>query len=410
MPVPASESAEELRTPEVFSQNELYGRYDGGKMDEMLDSFLIAASTGADSPRGSKMGANSSLKFDPEAKNDYNLDAKESTLSSALNYDDLLDAQLSLFEELPLSSQEMNDLYSSATLNDISDDYERIGMPVEEVNDSATPGELLSDNSSAVQFGAVDRFSQFFVDNVNQAQGTGTTAVATSAFEDTKPDIVQNALRQANMVPEGNSFSPDELANATFVMVRGDHGDAALGHFMTLDPSAIFHITNDVNNVSKDVIVNDSPLLKPIDASVATIPLTVQAVEPEESTSGTPNLATSVVQSAASTAGGSAVATNAQEKSSNCRKRKAPSTIVDDDDWKADDDATLDYKEKRRRNNLAVRKSRAAAKEKQKTTEEENERLRQENEKKSREIEILQSQVKIYRELFERSGFTLPRK
>jgi len=403
MPVPASEPAEGLRTPEVYPQNEHYSSFDGGKMDDILQSFL-AGTAGKNSPRGSNMEANSLANFDPETTGRFNLDATkgQSSASPTLNVNDLLNTEFQLFDDddLPLSSQEMNELCSD-TFKDISYDYGPIGLPVEEQNDV---GKLAN----------ADIYSQFAVNPVNKAQRAVAAADNPTAFVDTKPDIIQSALRQAEMNPK-DVVSAEELAGATFVMVRGDNGDAGLSQFMTLDPSAIYHIAEENNN-NFEVLVDNS---HPTDA-VSAIPSTVyQAAEPVASTSGERNVASSVViKSSASSVGDGAdvgVDTTVPDKVAGrggARKRKAPPpSAADDDEWTVGgDEGTIDYQEKRRRNNLAVRKSRQLARVRQKTTEEENERLKEENEKKSREIEILQREIKIYKELFDRSGFNLPRK
>jgi len=199
--------------------------------------------------------------------------------------------------------------------------------------------------------------------------------------------------------------TPDELSGATFVMIQGDSGDAALNQFLTLDSSAIYQISETVNS-DNDVVIGDCHSVSDADAGVV-IPLAVrQATEPVAGTSGAQNIA---IKSSASVFGDDAPAdTTSSEKSRGGKKRKAPSSVLEDEDW-ADDGSTLSYQEKRRRNNIAVRKSRAQAKERQKTTEEENDKLREENEKKSREIEMLQREIQIYKELFERSGFNMPR-
>jgi len=414
MPVPASEEADGLQTPEVYSQNELYGRFDSSdKMEDIFGLDCLANIGGATpTPCGSQKGAPSDFKFDLEHHQEINLDAKESSSSpsaSVFNVDDLLNTDLHLFDDnLPLSSQEMNNLCNSM---DIDIEASKISMSIEEQNDapvSAASGQQwvgVNNNAAAAVQPIADKFSQFAVSSVN-------------SHEESKPDILQNALFQSDAMSHMNGIvNAEDLANATFVMVANGNGDEALNQIITIDPSTLLQLGNG--------IANDGTA---IDASA--IPLTVQqAAEPMASTSAayldhgaaasSSALVVAKVEESDADEGAVDTTSTATPPSRGGRKRKAASvapsvaasSVADDDDeWTADAAETLDYKEKRRRNNLAVRKSRALAKEKQKTTEAENERLREENEKKSREIEILQREIKIYKELFERSGFAMPRK
>jgi len=163
MPVPASEPAEGLQTPEVnFVQNEHYGRFDGGKMDEVLAFFANEGPNNntncinsinnsinpTDSsvtdcvPYGSMAGAKPFVKFDPEVPR-ANLSANEST-SSALsdfnfNVDDFLNLQdlqqLADDEILSVPSQEMTQ--DDNIFGESGKDCEKIGMSIEEQNDAA---------------------------------------------------------------------------------------------------------------------------------------------------------------------------------------------------------------------------------------------------------------------------------
>merc|ERR1712198_240243 len=280
-------------------------------------------------------------------------------------------------------------------------------MSIEEQNDapvSAASGQqwvgVDNNNAAAGMRPIADKFSQFAVATVN-------------SHEESKPDILQNALFQSDAMPHMNGIvNAEDLSNATFVMVSNGNGDEALNNFITLDPSTLLQLGNGI--VNNETVIDSSA-----------IPLTMQqAAEPKASTSAafyhgaTTSSAFVDAKVEESDADEGAVDTTSATPPRTGRKRKAAasvapsvaaSSVADDDEWAAGLE-TQDYKEKRRRNNLAVRKSRALAKEKQKTTEAENERLREENEKKSREIEILQREIKIYKELFERSGFAMPRK
>lgn len=406
MPVPASESADGLQTPEVFSQNELYGLFDS-KMDPNFGPDFLASfagvSTSTTMPRGSDLGANPSSKFDLEPTADINLDVKDSASSNApyFNVDDF-------FNDLPpLSSQEMDPLCKPAA---VGADCNDIGFSVEEQCDTSAPvcGAPSASSSSvwfdgnvkntAVHQPVTDKYSQFDVNHaVHKTAETG----------ENKPDIVQSAWFQsaASVDSDVAPITAEELNNAHFIFVSGNNDDPDLNQFVTIDPSLIQLGNGDPNNNGAAFIplpVEQAEELasnSPADASTSSDAfITIDVPKREAEVDAEMDAADTTSVAAPSTSRGA-------------QKRKSAPSVADegDDDWTADGE-TLDYKEKRRRNNIAVRKSRALAKEKQKNTETENERLRMDNEKKSREIEILQREIKIYKELFEKSGFALPRK
>jgi len=416
MPVPASESADGLQTPEVFSQNELYGLFDS-KMDPTFGPDFLASfageSTSTTMPRGSDLGANPSSKFDLEPTTDINLDVKASASSNSppnFNVDDLLnfiDGDCAL----PLSSQEMNSLCNTA---DVDADCSDIRFPVEEQCDSSAPvcGAPSASSSSSVWFDGnakntavhqpvTDKYSQFDVNRaVHKTAETG----------ENKPDIVQSAWFQsaASVDNDAAPITAEELNNAHFIFVSGNNDDPDLNQFVTIDPSLIQLGNGDPNNNGAAFIplpVEQAAELasnSPADASTSSDAFITIDVPKREADLDAEMDAADTTTSAA-----------APSTSHGAKKRKsapAPSVADEGDDDSLADGDSLDYKEKRRRNNIAVRKSRALAKEKQKNTEAENEMLRMDNEKKSREIEILQREIKIYKELFEKSGFGLPRK
>jgi len=395
MPVPASESAEGLQTPEVYTQNELYGRFDAVPTDKMAATFdpdSLVNLGGSAMPRGSS-GALPVFKFDSETP-EVNLDAKKSCqTASPFNVDELLNSNLFDTDDdtlLPLSSQEMAQF--STIFEDVDVDS-KIGMSVEEQNDNSTAVDrswVGPVATAATAHCADQKYAQFAVAPVNNNHLAALPG----------PDIVQDALFQSALTEDAEvSFTADDLANATFVMVQSGHGDQALSQYVTLDTSALR--------------LGDGRL----DTSHIPLPVQNAAAEPSPSTSAAA-LAHHVVEakveeSDAEDAAASVLAALAPSRVGSRKRKAAPSTAAssvagDDDDWTTDQ--KLDYQEKRRRNNLAVRKSRKLAKEKQKTTEAEVDRLRQENENKDREIEGLQREVKIYRELIERLGFAAPRK
>jgi len=393
MPVPASESAEGLQTPEAYTQNEHYGHFDTAPTDKMAGSFdpdSLVNFGGSPMPRGS-WGAPSDFKFDSDAP-EVNLDAKKSCpTASPCNVDDLIN----IFDDdtlLPFSSQEMAQFN---IFEDVDVDT-KISMSIEEQNDNSTPTTMNRQWTTpaaptAPAHCATDKYAQFAVATVNNQTNAALPG----------PDIVQNAMFQSALTGDVNvPLTADELANATFVMVQSGHGDQALSQFVTLDTASLQ--LGEVQGTAAGDAAYDIPL-----------PVQNVTAEPSPGTSAAV-LADDVVEakveeSDAEEDAASLVAARAPNR----RKRKAApsmatSSVADDDDWTADQ--KLGYLEKRRRNNLAVRKSRKLAKEKQKTTEAEVERLRKENQDKDREIEGLQREVKVFRELFERAGFAFPRK
>jgi len=378
MPVPASEGENALDTPEILSRDELFGLF-GGKMDTQMAGF----SGNNNMPRGSFLGANSTLKFDPELTNEDETEATKPSFNPDifLNLDDN--------NLLPFSSQETDGIED--LINCVINDDVPMAMPVEEVNDGGA-----SDAASPFP----DLYSSLTFSSVNNARCATDYAAATSSFGavDTKPDIVKNALNEALVTPE-------ELAQATFIMVEGNNGDAALNAFQTVDTSALFDFPDNDVKTSIRTYANNN---KNNNNFSANIPLPVYQTSDSEAITCDFGFA---AQEATSSTVDAAVASTSKRVS---RKRKAPASVVDADLKSVFGDenhvGNPEYRDKRNRNNEAVRKSRAKAKERQHYTEEECVKLREENEKKAREIEGLQRELNVYKELIKQFGFQSPKK
>merc|ERR1712198_447909 len=126
-------------------------------------------------------------------------------------------------------------------------------MSIEEQNDApvfAASGQqwvgVDNNNAAAGMRPIADKFSQFAVSSVN-------------SHEESKPDILQNALFQSDALPHMNSIvNAEDLSNATFVMVSNGNGDEALNNFITLDPSTLLQLGNGI--VNNETVIDSSAI------------------------------------------------------------------------------------------------------------------------------------------------------
>lgn len=216
-----------------------------------------------------------------------------------------------------------------------------------------------------------------------------TTVNSADTGDEIKPDVVNNIYQASTNPLQSQTFDAQDISQSSLVQVTDYATIGQVNDLLALfpvDPS-LCQSSSFLPGIENAVETKNLPTSTEVSLPVVPlnddqIPTTVGATElaPAETTT------VDFIRTG--------------------RKRKAPSSIEDAEEWHEGENPG--YQEKRRRNNEAVRKSRAKAKNRQKICETEVGRLKEDNEKLSRKVELLERECSLLKELFGKIGINLP--